>query len=342
MRIGSIMVNAAYLGSKVLTAIAVGATKVWEGVSKYIKFKDPAVESLCMKWSSDGIGLTREDAAKVTDIGTTFQGNTEITSFEELKHFKNIKTLGSLSEAGTTGVFNSCSNLESVTLSDSVTTVGARAFTRCIKLKKINIPSSITVLGHFSFAYVPAPMIVNLPNLTKIENYVGVNLMGTWYKSGVTRIESFGNPPYTDSLFDDGKHYGVFGACEDLVYANLDNLEVVGSRFFRGCTSLHTILIPRAIKLNAECFYGCSSLKEIDIPETVTNISYYVVRNCSSLMSIIIRSKLPCVIDPTAFVYTDATIYVPDESVKAYKEATNWSAYADRIKPMSEYVEPTN
>lgn len=44
MKIGNLLVNAACLGSKVLAAIAVGATKVWEGVSKYIKFKDQVVE----------------------------------------------------------------------------------------------------------------------------------------------------------------------------------------------------------------------------------------------------------------------------------------------------------
>ena len=37
MRLGNLLVNAAYLGSKALTAITVGANKVWEGVSKYIK-----------------------------------------------------------------------------------------------------------------------------------------------------------------------------------------------------------------------------------------------------------------------------------------------------------------
>ena len=32
-------------------------------------------------------------------------------------------------------------------------------------------------------------------------------------------------------------------------------------------------------------------------------------------------------------------LYVPDTSVNAYKTATNWSQYANIIKPLSEYVE---
>ena len=34
----------------------------------------------------------------------------------------------------------------------------------------------------------------------------------------------------------------------------------------------------------------------------------------------------------------DLVFYVPDSAVDTYKEATNWSNYADRIKPLSEYV----
>ena len=32
-------------------------------------------------------------------------------------------------------------------------------------------------------------------------------------------------------------------------------------------------------------------------------------------------------------------IYVPDALVNDYKKATNWSVFANQIKPLSEYVE---
>lgn len=37
---------------------------------------------------------------------------------------------------------------------------------------------------------------------------------------------------------------------------------------------------------------------------------------------------------------TLADIFVPDNAVEIYKQATGWSKYADIIKPMSQYVEP--
>ena len=36
---------------------------------------------------------------------------------------------------------------------------------------------------------------------------------------------------------------------------------------------------------------------------------------------------------------TNAYFYVPDDLVDDYKAATNWNAYANQIKPLSEYVE---
>jgi hypothetical protein len=45
--------------------------------------------------------------------------------------------------------------------------------------------------------------------------------------------------------------------------------------------------------------------------------------------------------DSTQISTEEGAIYVPDESVETYKSATNWSIYADQIKPLSEY-QPTN
>ncbi|MBQ5394617.1 MAG: hypothetical protein IIU62_06250, partial [Alistipes sp.] len=51
------------------------------GGSKYIEFADPEVFRVLMEKgvSSDGVGITTADVEAVTDIGTWFKGNTEIT-----------------------------------------------------------------------------------------------------------------------------------------------------------------------------------------------------------------------------------------------------------------------
>lgn len=64
--------------------------------------------------------------------------------------------------------------------------------------------------------------------------------------------------------------------------------------------------------------------------------------------NLIIRTNTVCVLQPKAFNASTDTgwkaqpplkIYVPDNLVSQYQTATNWSIYADRIKPLSQYVE---
>lgn len=86
-------------------------------------------------------------------------------------------------------------------------------------------------------------------------------------------------------------------------------------------------------------FYNCSHCPKIDLPATVTSIQDSAfASNYEYLKSIIIRAINPPALGNGAFNNTTGhTIYVPDESVQAYKTATNWSLQADKIKPLSEY-----
>ena len=59
------------------------------------------------------------------------------------------------------------------------------------------------------------------------------------------------------------------------------------------------------------------------------------------LKYIISNSAIPQTIETTTFSNSNIyrySIYVPDESVDAYKTATNWPVLAGRIKPMSQFA----
>ena len=73
------------------------------------------------------------------------------------------------------------------------------------------------------------------------------------------------------------------------------------------------------------------------IPEGVTSIGGNAFYYCRFMGWVIIKSATPPTLSSTtAFSANTALIYVPDASVEAYKAATNWATFADRIHPMSE------
>jgi hypothetical protein len=141
-----------------------------------------------------------------------------------------------------------------------------------------------------------------------------------------------------------------------------------GYNFFQYCNSLLTVVIPNASSLyhqstsSGGMFDSCTRLKEADfgsnaasvtslpggmfrncgklarvtIPASCTYIYNGAFASCTSLNAIICYAPTP----PTFYNETNlvnlGVIYVPDESVDAYKSATYWTSYADKIRPLSE------
>ena len=118
-------------------------------------------------------------------------------------------------------------------------------------------------------------------------------------------------------------------------------LATIGENAFSGCTGLTTIAIPEGVKkIGKYAFFGCGELTSIIIPDSVTSIGYQAFANCSILTNVYCKATTP----PTAISYDyddmwhlfdnnnfGRKIYVPHNSVEAYKSAEGWSEYADDI-----------
>jgi hypothetical protein len=276
---------------------------------KYIKFKDPVVEQICIsKWSSDGIGLTPEDAAKVTDIGTTFKGNTEITSFDELEYFVNVKSLKDY------------------------------AFGKCTQLLSITLPRNINIIGVASLWINPNLMYVgNLngnPNITSI---------------GQSAFDACSKLEVHDLYFPNLTYMGVkaFNGCTGVngfVRISLNNSSISNQFENTSITKIEDLGMVTALgNANTVVFATLPALEFIRISSTVTYIGREFLAYCRNLKTVIVEAVTPPQLGLYPFHSSKKDswdLFVPDESVEAYKSAEGWNAVADRIKPISSYVEP--
>ena len=129
--------------------------------------------------------------------------------------------------------------------------------------------------------------------------------------------------------------YVAFEGCSSLTSVTIpDSVTEIGEKAFYECTSLTSITIPDSVTvIGYQAFYNCSSLTSVTIPDSVTSIGDDAFHWCDSLKEVYCKPTTP----PTGgFSMFDnnasgRTIYVPSNSVSAYKSASGWSDYKNYI-----------
>ena len=235
--------------------------------SPIIDFADASVKSICVnRWDTDGDGeLSESEAAVVTDIGTIFRKKA-ITSFNELKYFTGLTTIGS--EA-----FEKCYSLTSIVVPQNITTISNQAFKECTSLTAINIPRKVTSIGSRAFescnslTKVIVEDIASWCSLTCYDNPLG----------HAHHLYCEDNKEITDLVIPDGVATignSAFAYCTSLTSVTMPNsLATIGTSAFQGCTSLESINVPNGVKtIQSNAFSGCSSLTTITFPASVNSI----------------------------------------------------------------------
>ena len=92
--------------------------------------------------------------------------------------------------------------------------------------------------------------------------------------------------------------------------------------------------IPNGItEIREQTFYHCTNLTSVIIPANVTNIGKEAFLNCTGLTSITCKAINPPALGINVFHFVDTSIplYVPQESIEAYKTATSYWSYFTNI-----------
>ena len=157
-----------------------------------------------------------------------------------------------------------------------MTSIGSNAFYNCSGLTSITIPNSVTSIGEDAFT--------------------GSGLTSVTIPNSVTSI---------------------------------------GSIAFRYCSSLTSVTIPNSVtSIGEAAFLGCTSLTSVTIPESVTSIGEAAFYGCSGLTSITCEASTPpnCSNGNNPIflnVNKSIPVYVPANSVDAYKKANEWKDFTN-------------
>ena len=251
--------------------------------------------------------------------------------------------------------FSSCDGLTSITIPDSVTEIGSNPFS-CANIREFcgkfatdggralvandifvayaqasgssyTIPDGVTKIGESAFGFCA--------NLTDIVICDGVTEIGdsAFLLSG---IKSLTIPDSVNSI-----GFQTFMRCESLENITFGaGLQTIGEVAFADCYSLKSVTLPDSVEvLDSWAFYGCYELEIVSIGAGLIHCGEGAFTHCNKLSNVYCKAQTPPLaylsngFEWTAFDYNaeDRKIYVPKQSVEAYKYADGWGNYADAI-----------
>lgn len=131
----------------------------------------------------------------------------------------------------------------------------------------------------------------------------------------------------------------VFASTSIVVFKEFELFTGVTSTYqtFQRST-IQEVVFPASITtIGGYTFFYCSSLKKMTIQANVTAINGNTFQGSNNLTTTIIYATTPPTLSQQARLWFRGTIYVPDDSVEAYRAAAEWSNIASRIVGISEY-----
>ncbi len=197
--------------------------------------------------------------------------------------------------------------IESVTVPESVKSIGNQAFYSCRKLTELNLPDTLQVIGSYAFSYCKSLTELTIPrDLTKFKinsfeyctsietiNYNAVNCNIPLFSGDVVHLS-----PFSSSTLSSLKYFNIgegVANIPDSLCAGMTFLEQItlpstvtdiGDGAFYKC-KFETIELPSRLESIGEfAFACCSKLKSIELPESMRIINRCAFYRCTKLESV--------------------------------------------------------
>ena len=194
------------------------------------------------------------------------------------------------------------SDLKSVILPDGVSAIGAYAFNMCNILESVTIPQSVISIGNSAFCfddgYVPNDIYYCGSEQQWSEIYVydgneALEETNIHYNWGELFTEGVLTYTKTDDCV-------IIRDCDEAateveIPAQIDGVPVIGidSEAFKLCTKLTSVTIPDSVtSIGKGAFSCCIALTSVTIPNGVTSIEDYLFLECTDLKSVTIPDSV--------------------------------------------------
>lgn len=250
--------------------------------------------------------------------------------------------------------FAICRQIKNITLPASLRSIGKDCFEFCYSLSEIVIPESVELIGEGVFKDCVGLKEIKVES--KNAHYLDIG--GNLYTKDRTAILAYPAASNNvllklpESVTSIGK--GAFSGARLLNGITLpQNLKTIGKSAFSTCENLISISIPAGVKkIPEDCFWSCNNLSEVKIQDGTEYIGGMAFLFCSSLKSLqlpktivqimgdafdssalesitLLNPEPPYLSDLSeAFNPTACTIYVPQGSYNAYRNAENWKEFS--------------
>ncbi|MBR6844009.1 MAG: leucine-rich repeat domain-containing protein, partial [Bacteroidales bacterium] len=192
--------------------------------------------------------------------------------------------------------------LTSVTIGESVTSIGNSAFYECTGLTSVTIPESVTIIGGYTFGSCSGltSVVFNADSCTAPTSYSDRpfygcdNISSFTFGNSVRYIPAFicynmtGLTSVTIGSSVTGIGESAFYGCSGLTSVTIgESVTSIGNYAFYNCSGLTTVTIPNSVtSMGREAFRNCSGLIEVTIPAQVTSIEQGAFANCTALTTV--------------------------------------------------------